>query len=275
MNQSNLLKQWRKKKRSGDFKRSKAKEVKRMFEGQDGKSNNLRQVQAVTAVSDLDLSNQSHSSSVDCASCIFERTSLSAELFPIQDQSTSLNMSQIIQFDESNHSDPETPVNELKKFDKETFEADLVCWALQNKVMHTQLRGLLHILDNHFPQSELPHDPRTLLKTPRMIDIFADPQNDGERYWYYGLRRSMMNCLHAVNDIPSKISLIISTDGLPISNSSNEAFWPLLCTIYEMPQKKPLVIGIYHGKSNIHLFVLLFHQILFCVYFYLQRNQAI
>lgn len=165
-----------------------------------------------------------------------------------EETSTSITASchEIIQFEV-----PELTAKQLKPFDKEVFVTDLVCWALQNKVKHTQMRGLLNILNDHFPQTELPQDPRTLLKTPRMIDVFVDPLNDGEKYWYYGLERSMKNCLGAVtDDMPFKISLNFSTDGLPISKASCDSFWPLLYSIHELPQIKPSVIGIYQGKSN-------------------------
>lgn len=39
-------------------------------------------------------------------------------------------------------------------------------------------------------------------------------------------------------------------DGLPIYNSSKDEFWPILFNIYEMPEVKPMVIGVYWGKGK-------------------------
>lgn len=39
-------------------------------------------------------------------------------------------------------------------------------------------------------------------------------------------------------------------DGLPIYKSSKDEFWPILFNIFEMPEIKPMVIGIYCGKHK-------------------------
>lgn len=89
-----------------------------------------------------------------------------------------------------------------------------------------------------------------------MVDIFTDPENQNEKYWYYGVRKSLMCFLPKVLDrVSAEIKLNIHVDGLPISDSSNECFWPIMYNIHDMPEIPPQVISIFHGKSKFDLYV--------------------
>ena len=50
----------------------------------------------------------------------------------------------------------------------ENISRDIAEWASKDLITHTALRELLVILQNHW-HSDLPRDPRTLLKVPRII----------------------------------------------------------------------------------------------------------
>lgn len=46
------------------------------------------------------------------------------------------------------------------------------------------------------------------------------------------------------------ISLNINIDGLPAFKSSKLQLWPILCNVYEIPELRPIVVGIYSGHNK-------------------------
>lgn len=68
-------------------------------------------------------------------------------------------------------------------------------------------------------------------------------------YWHHGLELCLKKCL-SNRAAPDTISLNINIDGLPIYKSSKCELWPILCNIYEIPEIKPIVIGIYCGYGK-------------------------
>lgn len=136
-------------------------------------------------------------------------------------------------------------------FNKNEFKADLLCAALQTHLNHTQLRAILDVLGKHLPSADLPKDPRTLLNTPRMLNIIKSDDNQSE-YWHYGLEKSLLNVLrHCEIANESTISITVGIDGLPIYKSSRLEFWPILYTIEEYRKIiPPMCIGIYCGRGS-------------------------
>lgn len=49
---------------------------------------------------------------------------------------------------------------------------------------------------------------------------------------------------------PRKISLNINIDGLPLYKNGTDQVWPILFNVFEEPAMKPMIIGIFHGKSK-------------------------
>lgn len=268
----NLLETWKKKKNSGHFKRTKLKIVK-----------------DVLAVREVPLHNRKSDDSVHTIELdTFPSTSNannSNEFEPVPSASNSINSvefelvpsaSNPITFQNSaNHSQVQTQ-NELDadfrtKFDKDKLSTELVCWAIKHSVNHVQFRALLDIWNENVPLPKLPRDPRTLLNTPRVLNIISDSVHN-EKYWFYGLRNSLVNIFTNFNSPPAQISLNTHIDGLPISGSSNEAFWPLLYNIHEMPQLPPNVISIYHGKSK-RIFIFFFNNFISSTFFLYRKTQ--
>lgn len=105
---------------------------------------------------------------------------------------------------------------------------------------------LFKIINGRFDNDVLPQDPRTLMETPQAIKII--PVGHGE-YWHNGLRFCLQNLFSKIEK-PITISLNINLDGLPIFKSAKDEFWPILVNIAELPTQKPMVIGIYSGKSK-------------------------
>ena len=123
----------------------------------------------------------------------------------------------------------------------------LKTWATSFQINQMALKELISIWNERLPNL-LPQDPRTLLKTPRIISIETIDENG--HYWHQGLELCLKNYLQSVPNIPSTISLNINVDGLPIYKSSKQEFWPIISNIHELPNVKPMVIGIYSGYGK-------------------------
>lgn len=130
---------------------------------------------------------------------------------------------------------------------QQNFYRKLSEWCYNCNPTQHQIRQLLVACNETLP-FELPRDPRTIMKTPRSVTIIQLSGGVGQ-YWHHGLIDSLQRVLQKLKNLPPKISLNINADGLPIAESSNAQFWPLLCNLYEFPHIQPIVIGIYCGKS--------------------------
>lgn len=84
----------------------------------------------------------------------------------------------------------------------------------------------------------LPTDPRTILATPRNVNI---KEIEGGEYWHNGIANSVIKILNSWDEAPDEISLNINFDGSPIFKSSKHEFWPILCNIHENTGIKPLL----------------------------------
>lgn len=118
-------------------------------------------------------------------------------------------------------------------------------WAINHNISHVALKEVLEIWNNRLP-NVLPSDPRTLLNTPAVIEIY----NIGSgKYWHCGLTSCLKIIFEGIST-PISVSLNINIDGLPLFKSAKDEFWPILFNIFELPNLKPMVIGIYHGKGK-------------------------
>lgn len=125
-----------------------------------------------------------------------------------------------------------------------TFRTKLTEWALNTNPTQHQLRELLKLCNESLP-FKLPQDPRTILSTPRCINLSTF--EDGSQYWHHGLIEPLKSVMQTVTSLPDKLSLNINVDGLPIYESSREEFWPILFNIHELKHIDPVVVGIYRG----------------------------
>lgn len=142
------------------------------------------------------------------------------------------------------------PIDRSFTFDKDNFVCELTCWAIKYNVNNVQLRGVLELWNKFVPLPELPKDPRTLLHTPRMVEIFDYPDGRG-KYWHNGLKKVLVNTLSAAPiQLPETISLNFHVDGISPFKSSVKTFWPILTNIHEMPQIPPMVVGVYAGPRK-------------------------
>uniref|UniRef100_A0A1B0CQS8 Putative transposase domain-containing protein n=1 Tax=Lutzomyia longipalpis TaxID=7200 RepID=A0A1B0CQS8_LUTLO len=125
---------------------------------------------------------------------------------------------------------------------------DIHIWAVEYNIKHCALTKLLHILRKVPVLHYLPMDARTILETPRHVNV--SPMGSGEM-WYNGLKPVLYKLLGQQNldEIP-KISLKFHVDGLQIFKSSKVDLWPILCAIEELPNIPPQVIAIYCGNGK-------------------------
>lgn len=98
-------------------------------------------------------------------------------------------------------------------------------WALKCYIKRSAITMLLKVLKSSGLKN-LPTDSRTLLKTPRKVDI---EQKAGGFFWYYGVENSLLYLFSKLSqNIELKIN--INLDGLPSFNKSPVTFWPILET---------------------------------------------
>lgn len=130
------------------------------------------------------------------------------------------------------------------------FMQDLTNWALIHKIKHCALNDLLKLLNCH-GMKHLPKDSRTLLLTPRTVEI----QEIGEgKYWYNGVMCSLVTLLFDDDNIlkqcPSTISLIFNIDGIKPFKSNILEFWPILFFAEGVANSKPMVAAVYYGYGK-------------------------
>lgn len=103
---------------------------------------------------------------------------------------------------------------------------ELKSWAIQNRISMRALDSLLLILRSK-GHNELPKSYRTLLNTPRQIELKTFGNS---KYWYRGLTECLTSVFSNL-DRNIKIKLKFNIDGLPIFNSSQIQFWPILGSV--------------------------------------------
>lgn len=139
----------------------------------------------------------------------------------------------------------ETSLNNSKLY------VELKNWATTENIAHSSVTKLLHILKPY--HTNLPLDCRTLLKTPRTINV---KQLCNGEYVHFNLEGTLFNILSKSKTIASPLELSINIDGLPLFHSSPKQFWPILGLIKNVCS--PFVIGIFCGTSKpepLHLFL--------------------
>lgn len=102
----------------------------------------------------------------------------------------------------------------------------LKSWAIENRISMRALDSLLSILRSN-GHSELPKSYRTLLNTPRHIELATF---DDAKYWYRGLAECL-NTAFSHLDRHLILKLKINVDGLPIFKNSPIQFWPILFSV--------------------------------------------
>ncbi|XP_060881565.1 uncharacterized protein LOC132953033 [Metopolophium dirhodum] len=104
--------------------------------------------------------------------------------------------------------------------------------------------------DKHDGFNNLPSDCRTILQTPSSASKHIRKVEPG-LYHHFGLANGIKLNLPANID---EVKIAIGIDGLPISKSSSNQFWPILAYIeVESPLPKHVfLVGLYYGTEKPH-----------------------
>jgi hypothetical protein len=116
-------------------------------------------------------------------------------------------------------------------------------WALTHGITFHALTSLLKILVDC--GHDLPRDARTLMKTPRSVQI----QNvGGGLYHHFGLGEGLVRILHLYAQLESPLSVQINIDGLPVHKSTNHQFWPIMGLVFGTAT--PFIIGLFESQTK-------------------------
>ncbi|CAI6367343.1 unnamed protein product [Macrosiphum euphorbiae] len=126
----------------------------------------------------------------------------------------------------------------------EQFIENVRIWASNFKISNNSLDALLIILKEHKCFQQLPRTARTVMQT-KSIDINNMHIVEPGHYYHVGIKKGIKRYLP--NEFEGfDIKIVIGVDGLPISKSNSNQFWPILA--YIRPSSAVFPIGIYFGK---------------------------
>ena len=130
------------------------------------------------------------------------------------------------------------------------FQRDLAFWVLSCNVTKSAVDALLRVLRSQPRLSFLPKSYRTLIKTPRSINLI--PMSPG-KYFHAGLKEGIINALEnsGVNiDSLDKVQVFLNVDGASMSDSSPSHLWFILGRFINVVNSSPFEIGLYHGPGK-------------------------
>ena len=130
----------------------------------------------------------------------------------------------------------------------ENLRMDLASWAVNNNITHKAMNELLQLLSSYAPTFHLPKDAHTLVGTPRSINY---EKIQGGEYLHFGLKNTLISIAEMYERENVKINNIevsLNIDGLPLSRSSSNVFWPILMS--EEIFKSVYIVGIFYGRGK-------------------------
>jgi len=128
--------------------------------------------------------------------------------------------------------------------DSSNFLPWLQNWAIKNHISHVALTELMIRIKPKYP--ELSTDARSLLRTPRKINVQSIPPG---YYYHFGLRNCIEELVSRYSENLQSIQINVNIDGLPLFKSSSSRVYPILCNLVEN-YSEVNIIGIYYGKEK-------------------------
>lgn len=102
----------------------------------------------------------------------------------------------------------------------------IISWAVKHAITKRALNDLLSILIT-FGFDMLPKDSRTLMKTPKRVEI---RELSSGHLWYFGIKKWLELIFHNLQNAIT-INLDFNFDGVDPFNSSRKCFWPIISSI--------------------------------------------
>ena len=123
------------------------------------------------------------------------------------------------------HNEKESQLKNLNlHFEEESYiDEALRLWANYYRITQRALSSLLRI--SHKQNQDLPKCSKTLKKTPKKA--ICESMDNGN-FFYVGFEDGIQKYLFNLNILPTELKLNFGIDGLPISRSSKNEFWPIL-----------------------------------------------
>lgn len=125
-----------------------------------------------------------------------------------------------------------------------SLESELGEWQSKHKLTREALNQLLDILRRQ--GHRLPKDCRTLMKTPRQINI---RELCGGEYLYFGVETGLLKIVsrHSAKFSERILCISFNIDGVPLFKSTNVQLWPILCSVKGF---EPFVVALFCGSSK-------------------------
>lgn len=123
------------------------------------------------------------------------------------------------------------------------INSQLAEWATKHLISRNALNELLAILGSAIPG--LCKDSRTLKSTPKSV---VPVEISGGQYIHYGIEDCLTDFLNSNRYDKDEIILDVNIDGLPISKSSKNQVWPILCNV--VGTQNVMLIGVFGGNSK-------------------------
>ena len=131
-----------------------------------------------------------------------------------------------------------------------SFRQRLASCFVDNNLTHVQGNNILSLFRTHSCFSQLPRDVRTLVSTPRnpVVTFVVAP---GE-YIHFDLETEIIKSLPNTLSVSlvRQLELDFHTDGCSLDKSGSIHIWPVQCRIANIPDIKPIVVGIYKGPQK-------------------------
>ena len=136
------------------------------------------------------------------------------------------------------------------------FDVRLAQLALAHRWTHTSLKELLSLLREHKDEitNDLARDPRTILGTPRSVEVQNLTPDGSKQYYHFGIEYSLKLILQDWPEtLPDELTLDmqLSIDGLPVTVSGRASVHPILGRVsYNNVESAVFCIGAYYGKRE-------------------------
>lgn len=148
---------------------------------------------------------------------------------------------------ESSNVSSDGAFSEIFNRQEDTLQS-LAQWSVEYNVPQNAINKLLEILKFKAELKFLPKDCRTLLHSSSTKVLNLRKIEPDGIYYHFGLRNGILR-FSSILPLNECIQIAIGIDGLPISKSSLNQFWPILA--YIMPYKKYVFpVGVFYGNKK-------------------------